>query len=210
MREAELRAAMCEVGRRLWQRGLVGGTEGNISARLSSELLLCTPSGVCKGHLEPADLVTIDLTGKAIYDSQPSSEIKLHTRVMGARPDCQAVVHAHPTTATAFTLAGVPFQDDIVPEAAAVLGRVVTVPFARPGTDEVPDSIEPFLASHKTFLLSHHGAVTLGKDLLDAYHRMETLDRIAKLLLAARALGVPNALPAEVRDEFAALLDGDL
>jgi L-fuculose-phosphate aldolase len=207
MDEAGLRREMCRVGARLWKRGLIGAAEGNLSARLGPETLLCTPSGKSKGHLTPDDLVAIGLDGQAADGKSPSSEIKLHLGIYRERPDCQAVVHAHPSTATGFTVAEVPFPDDVLPEAAVVLGKVVSVPFAMPGTDEVPESLRPHLAEAKTFLLGHHGAVVLGKDLEDAYNRMETLERIARILLTAHLLGGAKRVEHE---GFRALLDKHL
>jgi L-fuculose-phosphate aldolase len=203
--ELVLRAGLCEVGRRLWQRGLIGAAEGNLSCRLSPRQLLSTPSGASKGHLRPADLVVVDLQGRPVGDGPaPSSEIKLHLRCYQKRPDCQAVVHAHPPVATAFTLAGEDIPDNVLPESGMVLGSVVTVPFGYPGTDEVPDQLEPFLEDHKTFLLSHHGAVTLGKDIYDAYNRMETLERVATALMYARLMGGVRPMPEPAFDRLLA------
>lgn len=201
---------MCRVGRLLWERGLVGATEGNISARLAKDALLCTPGGLSKGHLSPNDLVVINLAGKALDDGTPSSEIGLHVRAFARRPDCQAVVHAHPPIATGLALAGRTIPDTLLPEAMIVLGRVPLLPFAMPGTDAVPDGLEPFLADHKTFLLGHHGAATLGRDLADAYHRMETLERVAAVLLHAEAMGGPQPLPPAAAAELKAHLHGRL
>ncbi|MBX3120275.1 MAG: class II aldolase/adducin family protein [Fimbriimonadaceae bacterium] len=196
MSELQLRAAICEVGRRLWQRGLIGATEGNISVRLSARQLLCTPTGLSKGHLRPDDLIVIDNKGKPSKEgAMPSSEIKLHLRMYDKRKDCMAVVHAHPPTATGLALAGETIPDNLLPESAVVLGSVATVPFAYPGTDEVPDAIEPLLDDHKTFLMSHHGAVVMGSDVWDAYNRMETLERIAKIVMVANMSGGARSMP---------------
>jgi L-fuculose-phosphate aldolase len=204
MDELRLRAEMCDLGRRLWQRGLVGATEGNLSVRLSPRRILCTPSGLSKGHLRPCDLVVIDPQGNPIGEGRPSSEIKLHLRMYARRPDCQAVVHAHPPIATGFALAGEPIPDNLMPEAAYVLGSVATVPFGMPGTDEVPDAIDPLLDDHKTFLMSHHGAVVMGKDLMDACNRMEVLERVAHVVLTARLLGEPRPMPDRAFDHMLA------
>lgn len=193
---------MCDLGRRLWQRDLVGGLEGNLSVRLSPQRILCTPTGLSKGHMKPSDLVIIDPKGNPIGEGKPSSEIKLHLRMYAKRPDCQAVIHAHPPTATAFALAGEDIPDDLLPEAAFVLGSVATAPFGTPGTDEVPDRIEPLLQDHKTFLMESHGAVVMGKDLPDAYQRMETLERVARIIFMARALGKPKPMPAAMFDRM--------
>lgn len=193
---------MCEVGRRLWQRGLVGATEGNLSVRLSTRQILCTPTGHSLGHLKPDDLVVIDNQGNPVGEGKPSSEIKLHLRILAKRPDCQAVIHAHPVIATGFALAGEEIPDNLMPESAYVLGSVATVPFCMPGTDEVPNAIEPLLDDHKTFLLSHHGAVTMGTDLIDAFNRMETLERIAQVILTAKTLGGPRPMPSQAFDHM--------
>jgi L-fuculose-phosphate aldolase len=209
MDERSLRQTMCAVGRRLWERGLIGASEGNFTARVSDDRLLCTPSGVSKGHMAPEDLLLVDLEGNPIQRGspnlarspradpalRPSSEITVHLRVLQRRPDCHAVVHAHPPVATGFSAAGRPIPDGVLPESAAVLGPVALVPFAMPGTDDVPNGIEPFLSSHKTFLLSHHGAVTLGADLWAAAERMETLERVARIVLTAELLGGARSLP---------------
>jgi L-fuculose-phosphate aldolase len=211
MSELALRAELCEIGRRLWQRGLVGATEGNISVRLSAQRLLCTPSGQSKGHLKPNDLVVIDLQGNPIGNGVPSSEIKLHLRMFQKRSDCVAVIHAHPPVATAFALAGEEIADNLLPEAAYVLGSVASVPFSMPGTNEVPDTIEPLLEDHKTFLLSHHGAVVMGSGLQDAYNRMETLERVAKVILMATMLGGARPMPDRAFDQMLAVaLNGKL
>jgi len=153
--------------------------------------------------LRPADLVVIDRKGRPVGDGTPSSEIKLHLAIYDARPDCQAVIHAHPITATAFALAGEQIPDDLLPEAAYVLGSVATAPFGAPGTFEVCDRIAPLLQDHKTILMANHGAVVMGRDLLDAFFRMETLERVSRILVLARVLGTPQPLPSAY---FASLL----
>ena len=210
MTEIELRAAICEAGRRLWQKGLIGGAEGNLSARISPQRLLFTPSGVSKGHLRPDQLLITDLHGVPQGAGQPSSEIRMHLAIYAARPDCQAVVHAHPPYATAFALAGEDIPDCLTPEAAVVLGSVATVPFAMPGTDALPLAMEPLLADHKAFLLSHHGATTLGRGVLDALYRMETLERAAQMLVLARSVGGAKPLPAHVVEQLGKFLNGEL
>lgn len=212
MTELQLRASICEVGRRLWLRGLIGATEGNITCRLSPRQFLCTPTGKSKGHLKPDEIVVIDSSGNPVGNSgKPSSEIKLHLAMYRARKDCQAVIHAHPPIATGFTVAGEDIPDNVLPEAAIVLGSVATVPFAYPGTDEVPMALEPFLEDHKVFLLSHHGAATMGSDLFDAYHRMETLERVAHILMVAKSLGAVRPMPDAAFDRLSiTALNGNL
>lgn len=183
--------------KRLWDRFLVGGVEGNLTCRLDDARLVATPSGRIKGELTPGEMVITDMLGKALCGGIPSSEISLHARIYAERRDCQAVVHAHPPIATGFGLAGKSIPDDVLPEAGYVLGRVALVPFAIPGTESMGDAIAPYLAEHKTFLLAHHGAVTLGNSIEDAYCRMETLERVAHIVLVSQLLGNTPKLPKE-------------
>lgn len=200
--EDAVRQDICDAGRRLWELGLIGAGEGNISARVGDNRLLCTPSGQCKGRLAPGDLVSIDLSGVSLDAGQPSSEVRIHLKAYQSRPDCAAVVHAHPPTATAFTLSASAWPDDLLPESAFVLGPVALVPFGFPGTDDLPNQLSPYLAGHKTFLLSHHGAMTLGKSVSDACDRMETLERVAKVLHLAQSMGEFVPLPADARQRL--------
>lgn len=204
MAEFRARESICEVGRRLWQRDLIGAAEGNISIRLDDDRLLSTPTGVSKGHLTPTDLVVVAMDGNVIGAGTVSSEIRLHLGVYRARADVRAVVHAHPITATSLTLVDMPLPDDIVPEGTVILGPVATVPFAMPGTDDVPDGLLPYLPNHDCLLLSNHGAVTLGTDVMEACYRMETLERVARMYVTARMLGEVHAMPADAYAELAA------
>ncbi len=195
--EAELRAEMVEVGRQLWQRGLVGATEGNISCRLGNHALLCTPSGVSKGHMSADDLVIIDFEGNPTRRGHPSSEIRLHLRFYRERKDCNAVVHAHPPMVTAFALAHMPIPHGLLPEAVVILGKVALCAFGMPGTEALPDSLGTEILDHDSFMLSNHGAVTVGADLMDAFWRMETLERVAVVFAQAQALGGAKPLDAD-------------
>lgn len=196
--EAQLRQRMVETGAHLWRRGLVGAAEGNLSVRLSPDTILCTPSGVSKGSLRPEELVVTDLAGKPIGAGQPSSELRLHLRFYRERPDCGAVVHAHPPCATAFALAHRPIPDGLLPEAVVVLGSIKLCPFGMPGTEELPESLGESLQGHDCYLLANHGAVTVGRDLEEALFRMETLERVAVVYSQALCLGGPVRLPDEV------------
>lgn len=195
--ERELRDQMVAAGRLLWERDLVGATEGNLSCRLGDHVL-CTPSGLSKGHLTSEQLVVIDHAGNPLDGGlAPSSEIRLHLRLYREQPETQAVVHAHPLTATAFAACGETVPVEFLPEAVYFLGPVALVPFGMPGTDELPDQLTPFCDGHRTFLLANHGAATVGSTLLDAAHRMETLERVAQIVFRARQIGQLQPLPAD-------------
>jgi L-fuculose-phosphate aldolase len=203
--ETRLRRDLVEVCRRLHDRRLIGAGEGNVSCRLGKDRLLVTPSGVDKGFLRPADLVVVDLSGKRIRGpGRPSTELRMHLAAYAARPDVEAVVHAHPLTAVAFTVAGVPPPNDLLPEAVLVLGRIAVAPFATPGTDEVPRSLSPFWKGHEVIRHERHGALALGRDLFLALDRMETLERVCEVAAAARALGSCEPLPARAVEKVIA------
>lgn len=194
--ETRLRRDLVEVCRRLHARRLVGAGEGNVSCRLPGGRVLVTPSGTNKGFLRPADLIVVDRAGAKVRGrGRPSTELRMHLAAYAARPDVQAVVHAHPLTAVALTVAGLPPPNDLLPEAVLVLGTVVVAPFATPGTDEVPDSLAPYWG-HDVLLLERHGALALGRDLFQAHDRMETLERVCEVAATARALGRCEPLPA--------------
>ena len=152
--------------------------------------------------MKPSDLVEIDLQGASIGSGTPSSEIKLHLAIYRERADCVSVIHAHPPTALAFALVGETIPDDLLPEAAFVLGSVALAPFGKPGTEEVGDRMLPLMHDHKTILMSHHGAVTMGRSIEDAYNRMETLERVATVIFRARQLGTPVPMPETMFDHI--------
>lgn len=193
------------VGRRLWQRGLVAGSEGNVSVRLDGGRLVTTPSGACKGFLEPDDLVVTDLDGRPLGEGRPSSELKMHVRIYAIRDDVRAVVHAHPPTATGFAIAGEAFDECVVPEVIATLGRVPLVPYGTPSTSELPDRIAPWVPTHDALLLANHGAVTCAATLARAIDVMESLEQAARSLLSARLLGRVRRLSRDEVDRLVGL-----
>ena len=197
-------AAIVVACRRLYAAGLIAGQDGNVSVRLTREVILITPAGTSKVDVREDDLVTIDLSGQVIGAGRPSSEYDLHLRIYGHRADVGAVVHAHPPTATGFGVAGLDFMDDVLPETIFLLGRVPLVPYGAPGTRALGDALEPYLADHDAFLLANHGATTVGPTLEVAHQRMESLEHAARILLVARQLGRVNALPAHEADALRA------
>ena len=185
------------VCRRLYERGLVAGPDGNVSVRQEDGSILVTPSGLSKVDVTPEDLVVVTLDGRVLEGRHaPSSELRMHLRIYQRRPDVDAVVHAHPPAATGFAVAGEAFVAPVLPEVILQLGEVPLVPYATPGSDALADAFEPFLASHDGFLMANHGATTVAPTLTTALQRMESLEHGARILLAARALGRVNELSA--------------
>ncbi|HEX8718016.1 MAG TPA: class II aldolase/adducin family protein [Gemmatimonadaceae bacterium] len=193
-----VRQEIVSVCRRLYEKGLIAGPDGNISVRLSAGSILITPAALSKVDVTPDDLVEVSMDGVRISGyREPSSEVHLHVRLYTRRPDVQAVVHAHPPTATGFAVAGEGFESYVLPELVYQMGRVPLVPYATPGTPAVADAFEPFIAGHDAFLMANHGATTTGPSLLIAHQRMESVEHSARILLTARLLGRVTELSAE-------------
>lgn len=185
-----IREQMCEIGRRMYARGLVASNDGNISVRAGENEFWTTPTGVSKGYMTPDMMVKVSGTGEILEGSyKPSSELKLHLKVYRERSEVNAVVHAHPPISTAFTIAGKSINDKILSETIIQLGSVPIARFGTPSTMELPDSITEYLPNHDAILLAHHGAITMGADLFNAFCKMETLEFSAQISLYAKLLG---------------------
>jgi L-fuculose-phosphate aldolase len=186
-----------EVGRRMYARGMVAANDGNISVRLGGGLFAVTAAGVSKGFLTPDDIVVVDESGRKIEGaSRPTSEAKLHLFAYSRRPDVAAVCHAHPPFATAFAVSGRELPPNILPEIIlAVGGGIPLTPYATPSTEELARSIEEHLGGADAFLLANHGVLTLGADLTQAYHRLETVEHYARIAWLALSLGGATPLP---------------
>lgn len=203
-RNPDLEDFMIEIGRRLWEREYISGTGGNLSVRLDENHILSTPAGLAKGRLTPDDLVVTDLGGTQVSGHRkPSSELKIHLASYRLRPDVSAVVHAHPKTVVAHSLASISLMFTALPEAVVALGMIRSVPYETPGTTELALKMESALAKYDAIVMERHGAVTLGRSLGEAYDRMETLEHAAQTLYLAQTLGTIEALPD---DEIGRLL----
>jgi L-fuculose-phosphate aldolase len=196
--ESALRADIVEVGRRMYARGYTASNDGNISVRLDAGRLLMTPKSVCKGFMTPDMMCITDLDGKKLQgDRDPSSETLMHLEVYRQRPDVQAVVHAHPPTATGFAVAGIPLDRAVLAEVLTTLGSIPIAEYATPSTKELPEAVRKYIRAHDGMLLANHGALTVGSDLYAAYYKMETIEHFAKISLVARLLGRENLLSRE-------------
>jgi L-fuculose-phosphate aldolase len=193
-----------EAGRRLRDRFFVAANDGNISARLAPGRFLITPTGVNKGDLSPEMLLTVDAEGKVLAGSlEPTSEMKMHLAVYRERPDVEAVVHAHPPTATGFAASRLRLdQDVILPEVVFGLGRIGLSEYGTPTTVEVPETVSREIHDCDALLLANHGALTVGSSVMQAYYRMETLEMYARVRLVTLQLGGPRALSGEQVEEL--------
>ena len=198
--EYEIKKQICEIGKRIYNRGMVASNDGNISVKLNDNEFLCTPTGVSKGFMTPEYISKVDAKGNVLqaYEGfKPSSEIKMHMRVYKERPDVNSVVHAHPVYATSFAIAGIPLTEPIMPEAVIALGCVPIAEYGTPSTEEIPDAVSKYLPYYDAVLLENHGALAFSDSLLNAYHKMESVEFYAQLLYQAKMLGGPKPLSEE-------------
>ncbi len=205
--EYEIKKQICDIGKRIYDRGMVAANDGNISVKISDNEFLCTPTGVSKGFMTPEYICKVDRDGKVIYAEsgfRPSSEIKMHMRVYKERPDVNSVVHAHPMYATGFAIAGIPLTQPIMPEAVIALGCVPIAEYGTPSTEEIPDAVSKYVQHFDAVLLENHGALTYSDSLLNAYYKMESVEFYAKLLFISKQLGGPKEFS---KDQVAKLYD---
>ena len=191
--EAQLRQDIVRICQMLHRKNYLAATDGNVSVRLG-ERVLVTPSGVHKGYMAAEQVITVDLKGKVLQgEGRPTSEIRMHLLAYELRPEVGAVVHAHLPYATACTLAGVSLLEPILPEVVITLGGIPTAPYATPGSAAVPEAIRDFIREFDAILLSRHGAMTVGRDVMDAYNKMEKLEHTARVVLGGAAPGTAVA-----------------
>jgi len=198
--ESKLRFGIAKTARQISQLGYTRSSDGNISARLDDNHLLITPSGVYKAWMRAQDILLIDLDGNQInpYASKkPTSELYMHLEVYQQRPDIRAVIHAHPPYATALTLIGQPFPNELVPEALIGLGEVPTAAYATPGSQRMAENIRNLIRQYEALLLDHHGCLCAGRDLDDALIKLERLESVAQLYWLAHQIGQIVPLPPE-------------
>lgn len=201
-KEASLRTEIVKVGQLLYEKTLVVGGDGNISARLDESRVLCTPSGLCKGMMTEEQLVVIDMQGNRVDTPteankalSPTSEMTMHLQVYHQRPDVQAVVHAHPPYTITLSIANISLADCMLPEAIVNLGLIQTTPYSTPAGPENAAAIRNVIRNHNAIVLQRHGSLTVGKSPLDAFFRTETLEQIARITYMLQSVGGGEALP---------------
>ena len=203
-----LRKDICEVGRRVYQRGFVAANDGNISIRLEADRVLCTPTGVSKGYLNEDMLAICDMEGEQVAGSMKiSSEIRMHLEIYKMRADVSAVVHAHPPTATGFAVAGIELTKCVLPEVIVSLGGIPLADYGTPGGPDIVEPMKPLLREYDAVLMANHGVVTLGSHVMDAHFKMETVEHFAKIALVAQQLGAVHTLADKDVDDLIALRD---
>lgn len=186
---------LIEACHKVYDNKFVAAYDGNLSARVSEDRILITPSSKCKGELKEEDLLLIDFQGNLIEGSgKVSTEAKIHLLAYNRREEIKAVVHCHPVHATALAAAGMDMTEPVFPEVILTIGSVPLCKYATPSTNELPESMEPYINFAWAMLFENHGAITFGKTIKEAYFRMEKLEHTAQTLIAAKSLGGAKAL----------------
>lgn len=192
-------SAIIEIGRRLYQKNLLAAADGNISCRLEDGTFLITPSGMPKGFILADDLAIISQQG-GVIKGKPSSETPMHLQIFNHCPLAKVVIHAHPPTAVAWSIAFP--QDQCLPSSAMsemilALGELPIVPYARPGTEDMAKNLLPYLPKRRAMILARHGALSWGETMQEALNGMERIEHCAQMLFLAKQLGGVTHLPAE-------------
>lgn len=186
----KIKQEMCEIGRRIYNKGFAAGNDGNITYRVSENEVLCTPTMISKGFMVPEDICLVDMEGKQLAGARKrTSEVLLHLTIMKERPDIKSVVHCHPPHATAFAVAREAIPQCILPEIEVFLGDVPITRYETPGGQKFADTVLPFVKKTNVMILANHGTVSYGETVEKAYWWTEILDAYCRILMLARDLG---------------------
>ena len=201
-----LRREIIRCGGLLHTSGFIAATDGNLSVRLDENRVLVTPTGMSKGMMKTSDLVIVDMEGRKHKGRREvTSEIGMHLLIYRMRPDVNAVVHAHPRTATGFAAAGVALNQPLVCEVVIGLGQIPLAPYGTPGTAELAETLKPLIPDFDAILMANHGVVTYGADLQSAYMKMETVEHFAQITLVTHLLGRQQPLECSHLEKLLAL-----
>ncbi len=202
--EEQLREDIVRVGRLIFDKGWVAANDGNITIRLDDRRVLATPTGICKGMMQPDDLIVCDLQGEKLCgERERTSEMAMHLTIYGMRADVRSIVHAHPPVATGFAVAGRALNLALLPEVVISLGSIPLAEYGLPGTPALTEGMRPYIPKYDALLMANHGAVAYGEDVFQAFFKMETMEHFARITLVAELLGGPKVLPkAEVQKLF--------
>ncbi|RMF43187.1 MAG: class II aldolase/adducin family protein [Planctomycetota bacterium] len=204
----KIKQDICDIGRRIYNKGFAAANDGNITVRVGENEVLCTPTMHSKGFLKPDDICTIDMQGNQIAGRKKrSSEALLHLEIYKRRSDIKSVVHCHPPHATAFAVAREPIPQCVLPEVEVFLGDVPITRYETPGGQAFAETITPFVDKSNVIILANHGTVSYGEDVERAYWWTEILDAYCRILMLAKQLGRVNYLDYEKSRELLELKD---
>lgn len=203
--DMEAKKLIIEIGKRMYSKNMVAANDGNISIKVADDTIWTTPTGVSKGFMKESELVKMKLDGTIVAGGKlkPSSEVKMHLRVYNENPEVGGVTHAHPPVCTSFAIAGIGLDKAIYPEALVNLGTVPCVHYETPGSQGIPDSIAPYCRDFNGVLLGNHGALSWGRDLTEAFYRLESMEHYATVIMYTSSLiGKANVLSCDQVSEL--------
>ncbi len=202
MSEVKLREMICDLARSMYERGLTGGSSGNISARTEDGGLLVTPTGSSFGRLDPGRLSRFDAKGNHVAGDKPTKEMPLHSAFYETRGTAGAVVHLHSCHAVALSLLDGQDADNwlppLTPYAVMKLGKVQLLPVFLPGDPAMGDAVRGLAGKRSAVMLAHHGPVVAGRDVEAACYAIEELEDTARLALLTRGMGARALSDAQV------------
>lgn len=201
MRDTEIKTNKKELAyfmRRLYKRGLTTTSGGNISLRISNDTILITPSQTDKGRISSTDIGVLNINGDIIHSQlKLSMETGLHLAIYKARPDINAIVHAHPPVATSFTAAHQDINTNLLGESRAILGTPLLSSYALMGSHELAQIVSETSKKTNVILMANHGIVAVGVTLLEAFDRIEVLENCAKVNVITKIIGQAQPLDPE-------------
>lgn len=182
--ETEAKERICEIGRKMYQKEFVSANDGNITIRIGEREVIATPTGVSKGDLTPKKLLKVDFDGKILEGTyKPTSELPMHLRIYQEDDEIMSTAHAHPCYLNVFANMGLELDLPLTPATAAISGRIPVAPYRNPGSQELADSVAPYVKDFKIVLLANHGPIAWGKSAEEAWFTLENAEAYAKLAL---------------------------
>ncbi|WP_299959726.1 aldolase [uncultured Roseobacter sp.] len=204
MADTALREQMCLLAKSLFDRGLTGGSTGNISARTEEGGLLVSPTGTSFGRLDPARLSHFDAQGNLVSGDAPTKEMPLHAAFYDTRSTAEAVVHLHSCHSVAWSMMPEVDPDNFLPPmtpyAIMKLGKVKLLPFFRPGDPAMGAAVRGLAGKRTAVMLANHGPVVAGKDVEAACNAIEELEDTARLAMMMRGYDANMLSSAQVTD----------
>lgn len=211
-KEKQLRDDICKIARMMYDKDLISGPAGNISARLDEATFLLTPSMPFKQFMTPDQLITVNLQGEkcgieteANKNLKPTSEVSMHLDAYKLRPDVCGIVHAHPAHVVALSSAGKVFRSDVQTEAMLFLGDVAVADYATPTTKRLGETVAEKVVDHNCIILPHHGAFVAGKTVWDAFSNLEVMEFAAKVNTLVYSMGEAKPIPSDKIGEIVEL-----
>jgi ribulose-5-phosphate 4-epimerase/fuculose-1-phosphate aldolase len=200
--ETRLRDQICVLAKSMFDRGLTGGSTGNISARTEDGGLLVSPTGTSFGRLDPARLSQFDPNGQLIGGDKPTKEMPLHSAFYDTRSTAGAVVHLHSCHSVALSMLPGADEDNFLPPLTPYgimkLGRVKLLPFFMPGDPAMGEAVRGLAGKRTAVMLANHGPVVAGKDVEAACNAIEELEDTARLALLTHGMHPRGLTPDQV------------